>query len=169
MKLKNHEKKPSRSFRESEFWKTRWWSFCYYRKSSIKPPLFRGRKLIRPSPPFPLPSILVLRKQQTKLTWTDHLWFIQAGNSYCFWSSAAWRQLHVLNFFNFTLLFSEENCYHFLIVRKSSIAPGNHKSVLEKPCCPLMHFAKLNKPPYLLSPHPLLSPPPLLLKSAWKK
>ena len=43
-------------------------------------------------------------------------------------------QLYVLNFFNFTLQFPVENCYHFLIVRKSSIAPGNHKSVIEKSC-----------------------------------
>ena len=34
----------------------------------------------------PLPSILILHKQ---LTWTDQLWFIQAGSSYCLWSSAA--------------------------------------------------------------------------------
>ena len=27
-----------------------------------------------------------------------------------------------------------ENCYHFLIVRKSSRTPENHRSVLEKPC-----------------------------------
>ena len=36
---------------------------------------------------------------------------------------------HVLNFYNFTLQFSVENWYHFLIVRKSSTTPGNHKSV----------------------------------------
>ena len=33
----------------------------------------------------PLPSILILHKQ---LTWTDQFWFIQAGSSYCLWSSA---------------------------------------------------------------------------------
>ena len=36
-----------------------------------------------------------------------------------------------------------ENCYHFLIVRKSSIAPDNHKSVLEKPCS--RWYISLNK------------------------
>ena len=46
-----------------------------------KPPLS-----IKPPPPLPLPSILILQEQ---LTWTDLLWFIQAGNSCWFWSSAA--------------------------------------------------------------------------------
>ena len=64
---------------------------------SNKPPLFRVGKLIsRPSllsppPPSPSPfpqSLFFTKKLQ--LTWTDQLWFIQAGNSYCFWSSAAW-------------------------------------------------------------------------------
>ena len=32
--------------------------------------------------------------------------------------------MHVLNFFNFTLQFSVENWYHFLIVRKSRRRPG---------------------------------------------
>ena len=49
------------------------------------PPPFQRRKVNKP--PLPLSSILILHKQ---LTWTDQLWFIQAGNSYCFWSSAAW-------------------------------------------------------------------------------
>ena len=55
------------------------------------PPLFRGGKLISPPllsiKPHPLPLPSILHKQ---LTWTDQLWLIQAGNSYCFWSSAAW-------------------------------------------------------------------------------
>ena len=42
--------------------------------------------LLSPPPPLHVPSILILYK---KLKWTDRLWFIQAGNSYCFWSSAA--------------------------------------------------------------------------------
>ena len=33
----------------------------------------------------PLSSILILHRQ---LTWTDQFWFIQAGSSYCLWSSA---------------------------------------------------------------------------------
>ena len=37
-------------------------------------------------PPLLFLSILILHK---KLTWTDQLWFIQAGDSYCFWSLAA--------------------------------------------------------------------------------
>ena len=55
---------------------------------------FQGRKvnkspsLLSPPPPsLPLPSIFILCKQ---LSWTDRLWFIQAGNSYCFWSLAVW-------------------------------------------------------------------------------
>ena len=39
-----------------------------------------------------------------------------------------------LTFSIYTLQFPVENCYRFLIVRKSSIAPGNHKSVIEKSC-----------------------------------
>ena len=97
------------------------------------PPLFRGGKLISYpsllSPPPPSPSIL-----HKQLTWTDQLWFIQVGNSYCFSLQSHDLQPHVLNFSNFTLYFSAENCYHLLIVRKSSITPGNHKSILEKPC-----------------------------------
>ena len=49
-----------------------------YHKSSIRPPSLISH---------PLPSILILHKQ---LTCTDQLWFIQAGNSCCFWSPAAW-------------------------------------------------------------------------------
>ena len=72
-----------------------WLRKVIYRKSSIKPPPppFQRRKVDKPppplsiKPPLPLPFILILHKQ---LTWTDQLWFIQAGNSHCFWSSAAW-------------------------------------------------------------------------------
>ena len=54
-------------------------------------PTFQRRKVNKPpvsikSPPLPLPSIRSLQKQ---LTCTEQLWFIQAGNSYCFWSSTA--------------------------------------------------------------------------------
>ena len=73
--------------------RTCWWSptvpsrkkFTVNPLLSAPPPLFRGGKLR--SPPLPLSSILIRHKQ---LTWTDQLRFIQAGNSYCFWSSAAW-------------------------------------------------------------------------------
>ena len=53
-------------------------SVCYTILSVLSPP-----SLIPPPAPFPLPSIL-----HKQLTWTDQLWFIQAGTSYCFWSSA---------------------------------------------------------------------------------
>ena len=49
---------------------------------------------------------------------------------------------HVLNFYNFTLQFSVENWYHFLIVRKSSTTPGNHKSVWSP-----SKVVEKNKPP----------------------
>ena len=42
-----------------------------------------------------------------------------------------------------------ENCYHFPIIRKSSITPGNHNSVLEKPCSRwCVSLNNLNKPPF---------------------
>ena len=52
------------------------------RRKVNKPP-----SLLSPPPPLPLPSILILHKQ---LMWTDQLFFIQVGNSYCLWSSAPW-------------------------------------------------------------------------------
>ena len=43
--------------------------------------------------------------------------------------------------------------FHFLIVRKSSIAPGYHKSALEKPCSRwYMSLSKMSPTPSLLSP-----------------
>ena len=68
-----------------------------YRKSSIKPPpphTFQRRKVnkpllsIKPPPPPPPPSTLSSILIFTN--WTDQLQFIQVGNSYFFWSSAAW-------------------------------------------------------------------------------
>ena len=55
-------------------------SVCYTILSVLSPHLSNTP----PHAPFPLPSIL-----HKQLTWTDQLWFIQAGTSYCFWSSAA--------------------------------------------------------------------------------
>ena len=66
-------------------------------------------------------------------------------------------QLHMLNLFNFMLYFSVENCYHFLIVKKKQYGAWLSKVRPRETLFPLMHFAKLNKPPSLLSPHPLKS------------
>ena len=154
-----------------------WLRKVTYRKYSKKPPLSN-----KPPPPFseeesrqalpppsikphlPLPTILILHKQ---LTWTDQLWFIQAGNSYWFWSSAAWPPTSCAELFQLSALvrFSVEDCYHFLIVRKSSITSGNHKSVLEKPC-PRWYISLNLISPFSLRPSPLYLGP---LKSAWKK
>ena len=60
------------------------------RKSSIKPSLSNRPPLsIKPPPPPPPILILIYHKKNQRLTWTDQLCFIQAGSSYCFWSSAA--------------------------------------------------------------------------------
>ena len=105
-----------------------------YRKSSIKPPLsnkpllsnkrplFRGGKLI--SVP---PSLHPYSSQTINVYWSVMAFRLEVH--IVFGLRPHDLQLHVLNFFNFTLY-----CYHFLIVRKSSITPGNHKSVVEKPC-----------------------------------
>ena len=152
-----------------------WLRKVTYRKSSKKPPLsnkpppFQRRKVDKPpppsiKPPLPLPTILILHKQ---LTWTVQLWFIQAGNSYWFWSSATWPPTSCAELFQLSALvrFSVEDCYHFLIVRKSSIASGNRKSVLEKPCS--RWYISLNFiSPFSLRPSPLYLAP---LKSAWEK
>ena len=154
-----------------------WLRKVTYRKSSKKPPLsnkpppFSEEESRQEPPPphsikphLPLSTILILHKQ---LTWTDQWWFIQAGNSYWFWSSAAWPPTSCAELFQLSALvrFSLENCYHFLIVRKSSIASGNHKSVLEKPCS--RWYISLNLiSPFSLRPSPLYLAP---LKSAWKK
>ena len=140
--------------------------------SLISPPPFSEEESRQAPPPphpsikphLPLPTILILHKQLTR---TDQLWFIQAGSSYWFWSSAAWPPTSCAELFQLSALvrFSLENCYHFLIVRKSSIASGNHKSVLEKPCS--RWYISLNLiSPFSLRPSPLYLGP---FKSAWKK
>ena len=138
-----------------------WLRKVTYRKSSKKPPL-SNRPPPSIKPHLPLPTILILHKQ---LTWTDQLWFIQAGNSYWFWSSAAWPPTSCAELFQLSALvrFSVEDCYHFLIVRKSSIASGNHKSVLEKPCS--RWYISLNLiSPFSLRPSPLYLAPSKVLE-----
>ena len=127
--------------------------------------LFREEKLIStlspsPSPPPPLHPY---SSQKINVDWSVMVY-------------SGWKFILFLVFGRMTsnfmcLTFSNlrsrslESCYHFLIVRKSSIAPGNHKSVLEKPCSRwCVSLNNLNKPhpaPHLLSP---ASP----LKSVWK-
>ena len=118
---------------------------CTYCKSPIKPPppppLFRGGKLISHpsllSPPPSSPSIL-----HKQLTWTDQLWFIQVGNSYCFG-----LQLHDLQPCAFPPLCSSSLrriVTIFLLLQK---ADHPRETLL-----PLMRFTKLNKPPSQISP-----------------
>ena len=72
--------------------------------------------------------------------WPDCLWFLQAGNSYCFWSSAAWPPTSCAELFQL---------YALVLCTCGEL---------------LMHFAKLNKPPpSLLSLPSLLRPPSKVL------
>ena len=111
-----------------------------YRKSSIKPPPslisppFQRRKVNKPL--LPPPRILY---PSQKGTGNDKRGLISYGLfrlevHIVFGLPQHDLQLHMLKFLNFALYFSVENFHHCLIVIKSSIPPGNHKPVLEKPC-----------------------------------